>query len=143
MKMNSLSKSKLLITKPFIINKQQSIPFQNSLLSIPQKSSFLVPSLKQVPFQFEYIFSNPFPNYTFKSFIDEDSFNAFFIVYSYIYREDFVIKVLEYINHSKVMDHPEVSYIASIDNQYIVSAYDYFEDDKFLFLILEYCSLVT
>jgi serine/threonine protein kinase len=39
------------------------------------------------------------------------------------------------------MDHPEISHIASIDNQYVVSAYDYFEDNKILFLIHKYWPL--
>lgn len=139
--MSSFSKSKLFIIKPIPIKQHRPIPTQSSSLIIQQTPSFLLPSLKAVPPQFQYLFSNPFPNYTFKSFIGEGGFGACFLVHSHVYREDFVAKILENVNHSKAMNHPEISHIASIDNQYVVRAYDYFEDDKFLFLILEYCPL--
>jgi serine/threonine protein kinase len=95
---------------------------------------------KEIPEKFHYLFSNPFPNYTFKSFIGEGSFGSCFLVHSHVYNEDFVAKVLVRNKDEKASNHPEICHITSIDNHYVVRAYDYFEDDKFLFLILEYCS---
>jgi serine/threonine protein kinase len=99
--------------------------------------------IKEKSFQesFQYLFSNPFPNYTFKSFMGKGSFGTCFLVHSHVYNEDFVAKVIKRNNNEKAANHPEIRHLILIDSQYIIRAYDYFKDDKFLFFILEYCPL--
>jgi len=80
--------------------------------------------------------------YKFERPIGQGSFAKVFVVLSKKYGEEFVIKRIDKkrLSKSNVIDcKSEVNVMAKLTHPNIVSIYEYFEDDDFLYLILEYC----
>ena len=82
--------------------------------------------------------------YRVKKTIGRGTYGSCFLVESYKYNKDFVIKVMELPDSEEnrsVMAtiESEIKALSSIIHPNIISIYDYFQTNDFMFLVLEYC----
>lgn len=81
--------------------------------------------------------------YTYIHYINKGAFGSCYLVYSQKYNKRFVCKVIGGLNidESFMMNYQrEVDALSHLTHSHIVSIYEVFSTDQYLFMILEYCS---
>ncbi|OHT09196.1 CAMK family protein kinase [Tritrichomonas foetus] len=64
-------------------------------------------------------------------------FSIAYLVRSHKYREEFVVKVS--LNNEYRFDENEITNLTRLAHPNIIRLFDFFKDDKFLYMVLEYC----
>lgn len=83
--------------------------------------------------------------YVLKATIGEGGFSKVYLVTSKKYQTEFVAKVISINNRassnlSNVDSYlNEISSLKVLDNKNIINLYDYFKDEEYLYIIMEYC----
>lgn len=75
--------------------------------------------------------------YSFISQIGKGGFSVVFLAQSMKYRQNFVIKVVNNKNPDET--ESEIKALIKLDHPNIISIFEYFTDDKFIYIVLEYC----
>lgn len=90
------------------------------------------------PIRFQRV-SNTFTEhgYTLISKIGQGGFSVVFLVESMKYKQQFVIKVVN--NKKSDETESEIKTLIKLDHPNIISIFEYFTDNEFIYIVLEYC----
>lgn len=75
--------------------------------------------------------------YTLISKIGQGGFSVVFLVESMKYKKEFVIKVVNNIKLDET--ESEIKTLIKLDHPNIISIYEYFTDEEYIYIVLEYC----
>lgn len=78
-------------------------------------------------------------DYVFLRPIGKGGFSSVFLIYSNQYNLEFVLKVSNNYQKSRKFDINEINNLINLDHPNIIRMYKYFTDDRYLYIVLEYC----
>ena len=78
-------------------------------------------------------------NYNYIKLIGSGSYSTVHLVLHEHYQVEFVVKISELSDSLKDSGYSEIKNLVNLPHTNIIKIYEYFNDDDFLYLILEYC----